>query len=50
MDLVAGVQRDVVIMDHANKAGEPKLLTEGMLPAAHRQGVRRPHHHHAGRV
>ena len=28
MDLVAGVKRVVVIMDHANKAGEPKLLKE----------------------
>ncbi|MGR3782357.1 MAG: 3-oxoacid CoA-transferase subunit B, partial [Albimonas sp.] len=28
MDLVAGVQRVVVIMDHANKAGESKLLKE----------------------
>ncbi len=32
MDLVAGVQRVVVIMDHANKAGEPKLLKECALP------------------
>ncbi|MCH8491023.1 MAG: CoA transferase subunit B [Oceanicaulis sp.] len=32
MDLVAGVQRVVVIMDHANKAGEPKLLKECSLP------------------
>ena len=32
MDLVAGVQRVVVIMDHANKAGEPKLLHECSLP------------------
>src|ERR1700721_8754 len=26
MDLVAGVQRVVVVMDHANKAGESKVL------------------------
>ena len=32
MDLVAGVQRVVVIMDHANKAGESKLLKECTLP------------------
>jgi len=32
MDLVAGVQRVVVIMDHANKAGESKLLKECSLP------------------
>jgi len=32
MDLVAGVQRVVVIMDHTNKAGESKLLKECTLP------------------
>jgi 3-oxoacid CoA-transferase subunit B len=32
MDLVAGVQRVVVIMDHANKKGESKLLKECTLP------------------
>ena len=32
MDLVAGVQRVVVIMDHTNKAGDPKLLHECALP------------------
>ncbi len=32
MDLVAGVQRVVVIMDHTNKAGDPKLLKECSLP------------------
>jgi len=32
MDLVAGVERVVVIMDHTNKAGETKLLTECTLP------------------
>ncbi len=32
MDLVAGVGRVVVIMDHANKAGESKLLKECTLP------------------
>ena len=32
MDLVAGVQRIVVIMDHANKKGESKLLKQCSLP------------------
>ena len=32
MDLVAGVQRIVVIMDHANKKGESKLLRTCTLP------------------
>ena len=32
MDLVAGVKRVVVIMDHTNKAGEPKLLKKCTLP------------------
>ena len=32
MDLVAGVKRVVVIMDHANKAGESKLLKACTLP------------------
>jgi 3-oxoacid CoA-transferase subunit B len=32
MDLVAGVKRVVVIMDHTNKAGESKLLRECTLP------------------
>jgi len=32
MDLVAGVGRVVVIMDHANKHGDSKILTECTLP------------------
>jgi len=32
MDLVAGVKRVVVIMDHTNKAGESKLLKQCTLP------------------
>src|ERR1700760_587037 len=32
MDLVAGVKRVVVLMDHTDKAGNPKLLTECSLP------------------
>ena len=32
MDLVAGVKRCVVIMDHTDKAGKPKLLKKCTLP------------------
>jgi len=32
MDLVAGVQRVVVVMDHTSKSGEPKLLHACTLP------------------
>lgn len=32
MDLVAGVKRVVVVMDHASKAGDAKLLHECSLP------------------
>ena len=32
MDLVAGVKRVVVVMAHANKAGEPKILPTCSLP------------------
>ncbi len=32
MDLVAGVKRVVVIMDHANKKGDSKLLKKCTLP------------------
>ena len=32
MDLVAGVRRVVVVMDHTNKAGESKVLRECTLP------------------
>ena len=34
----------------SRQQGRRTQAPEGMLPAAHRQGVRRPHHHHAGRV
>ena len=32
MDLVAGVKRVIVVMDHANKAGESKVLKRCTLP------------------
>jgi 3-oxoacid CoA-transferase subunit B len=32
MDLVAGVKRIVVVMDHASKAGSPKILPQCTLP------------------
>jgi 3-oxoacid CoA-transferase subunit B len=32
MDLVAGVKRVIVVMDHTNKAGESKVLRECTLP------------------
>ena len=41
MDLVAGVKRVVVIMDHANKRGEPKLLKECTLPLTGQKCVHR---------
>ena len=32
MDLVAGVKRVIVVMDHCNKHGETKILNECSLP------------------
>ena len=39
MDLVAGVKRVVVVMDHASKSGDPKLLRECSLPLTGQQVV-----------
>jgi 3-oxoacid CoA-transferase subunit B len=41
MDLVAGVKRVVVIMDHTSKAGETKLLHECSLPLTGKRVVDR---------
>ena len=49
MDLVAGVGRVVVVMDHTSKAGESKVL-QGLHPAADRQGRGRPDHHQPRRA
>ncbi len=32
MDLVAGVKKIIVVMDHASKAGDPKFIPECTLP------------------
>jgi 3-oxoacid CoA-transferase subunit B len=41
MDLVAGVKRVVVLMDHTNKAGETKVLKECSLPLTGKKVVSR---------
>ena len=39
MDLVAGVKRVVVMMDHTNKKGAPKLIPECTLPLTGRRCI-----------
>ena len=41
MDLVAGVRRCVVIMDHTSRSGDPKLLKACRLPLTGRQVIDR---------
>jgi len=39
MDLVAGVKKIIVVMEHVSKAGEPKFIPECTLPLTGRNVV-----------